>query len=297
MRIPKTTLDQWRVLQAIVDEGGYAQAAQALHRSQSSISYMVARLQEQLGMDLLVIEGRKARLTQNGKILLAEAVELLSRANSLEQLASNLQQGWEAEVRLAVDVAFPTPLLLQALTQFTRLVSTTRVQLTEVVLSGAEEALLGQQADIVVGTRVPAGYLGNLLLDVEFVAVAHPNHPLHQLQRELLTEDLKRHMQIVVRDSGTVSPRDEGWLGAPERWTVTSMETSVAMVQDGLGFAWLPRHLLQKRLQAGSLWPLPLRQGQVRQVPLYLIFGCTGQIGPATRQLATALEEAVVAQR
>ena len=295
MRLPKTTLEQWRVLQAIVEYGGYAQAAERLHRSQSSVSYMVARLQEQLGVNLLVIEGRKARLTQNGKVLLAAATELLSDANGLEQLALSLEQGWEPEVRLVVDVAFPTPLLLQALTRFSGLASQTRVQLTEVVLSGAEEALLGQQADIVIGTRVPAGYLGNLLLDVDFVAVAHPSHPLHQLKRELTSEDLKRHMQIVVRDSGTAKPRDEGWLGSPQRWTVTSMETSLAMVDDGLGFAWLPRHMLEKHLQDGSLWPLPLSKGKIRRVSLYLMFGCVGQAGPATRQLADVLEQIAAA--
>ncbi|WP_063771650.1 helix-turn-helix domain-containing protein [Cupriavidus necator] len=32
------------------------QAAEALHRSQSSVSYMVARLQEQLGLELFSME-------------------------------------------------------------------------------------------------------------------------------------------------------------------------------------------------------------------------------------------------
>src|SRR3546814_1063535 len=67
-------------------------------------------------------------------------------------------------------------LLLRALSQFTQVAGQTRLQLTEVVLSGADEALVEQRADILVGTRVPAGFLGNLLLDVDFIAVAHPLH-------------------------------------------------------------------------------------------------------------------------
>ncbi|MEX6039186.1 helix-turn-helix domain-containing protein [Providencia hangzhouensis] len=35
----RTTLDQWITLQAVVDYGGFAQAAEILHRTQSSISY------------------------------------------------------------------------------------------------------------------------------------------------------------------------------------------------------------------------------------------------------------------
>ncbi|HGX92916.1 MAG TPA: LysR family transcriptional regulator, partial [Candidatus Tenderia sp.] len=31
MKTPKVALEQWRVLQAVVDHGGYAQAAEQLH--------------------------------------------------------------------------------------------------------------------------------------------------------------------------------------------------------------------------------------------------------------------------
>ncbi len=100
MNMPRTTLEQWRVVQAIVEHGSYAQAAEALHRSQSSVSYMVARLQEQLGVELFSMEGRKARLTENGAALLARASELLGDAYRLEQLAGNLQAGWGARYGL-----------------------------------------------------------------------------------------------------------------------------------------------------------------------------------------------------
>jgi len=45
----KTTLAQWRALQAVVDEGSFARASLALNRSQSSVSYAVSRLEESLG--------------------------------------------------------------------------------------------------------------------------------------------------------------------------------------------------------------------------------------------------------
>ena len=61
----KTSLEQWGILAAVIDEGGFAQAAEALHKSQSAISYGVARLRgaEQVpGLAAQVIEaglGRK----------------------------------------------------------------------------------------------------------------------------------------------------------------------------------------------------------------------------------------------
>lgn len=293
---PRTTLEQWSVLQAIIEHGSYAKAAEALHRSQSSVSYMVARLHEQLGVELLAIEGRKAQLTPEGAVLLGRAKELLCDAQRLEQLAKSLRLGREPEVRLAADIVFPTRLLLAALARFAETAPATRVQLREVVLSGADEALIDQTADLAIGAQVPPGFLGDLLVEVEFVAVARPDHPLHQLDRDITVEDLAREQQIVIRDSGTRNPRDAGWLGAARRWTVTSVETSISLVAGGLGFAWLPCHLVQPYIESNTLKPLPLREGQRRRTPLYLIFAQPELAGPATRELAQVLREAAQAR-
>ncbi len=106
MKAPRVTLEQWRTLQAVVDHGGFAQAAEALHRSQSSISYTVARMQEQLGVPLLRIDGRKAVLTEAGHLLLRRSRQLVKQASQLEELAHHMEQGWEAEVRLVMDAAY-----------------------------------------------------------------------------------------------------------------------------------------------------------------------------------------------
>ena len=120
MKAPRITLDQWKILQAVIDHGGYAQAAQALHCSQSSVSYNIARMQEQLAMPLLRIEGRKAVLTETGEILLRRSRQLTADASQLEALAQQIQEGWEAEVRLVVDVAYPSQKIVQALQAFNR---------------------------------------------------------------------------------------------------------------------------------------------------------------------------------
>ena len=118
MKAPRVTLEQWRTLQAVVDHGGFAQAAEVLHRSQSSVSYTVARMQEQLGVPLLRIEGRRAVLTDAGGVLLRRSRQLVKQASQLEDLAYHMEQGWEAEVRLVVDAAYPNDKLVRALSAF-----------------------------------------------------------------------------------------------------------------------------------------------------------------------------------
>ncbi|MCG6886692.1 MAG: LysR family transcriptional regulator [Proteobacteria bacterium] len=289
MKGPRVSLEQWRVLQAVVDCGGYAQAAEYLHRSQSSVSYTVARLQEQLGIRLLQIEGRKAGLTEAGEALLRRSRHLLDAALDLEQFADSLEEGREAEIRLVVDTAFPTDLLMAALRQFAPYSQGTRVQLTEVVLSGAEDALAQGRADLAIAAHVPVNYLGDPLIELELQAVAHADHPLQHLERDVTMADLERELQVIIRDSGMLHKRDMGWLGAEYRWSVSSMETATTAVSQGLGYAWLPRHQIKDLLDSGLLKPLPLREGGIYKGVLYLIYGRAGEAGPATRQLAKLL--------
>jgi len=289
MNPPRGTLEQWRALQAVVEHGGYAQAAEHLFRSQSTVSYAVTKLQALLGIKLLEVQGRKAVLTDVGEVLLRRSQQLLKDAAEIEQLATQINQGREAEIHFVVDAAFPTSLLMQALKQFAAISEGTRVQLKEVVLSGGVEALLEGKADLVISGRAPPQFLSSTLLNVGFIAVAHPEHALHKLNRLLAVSDLSRELQVVIRDSGVKQNVDSGWLGAEHRWTVTSIQSATAVVSAGLGFAWLPQHEVQDKLDTGHLKVLPLEEGQEYCANLKLIFGKPGNIGPASRQLADIL--------
>jgi len=293
MKIPRSTLEQWQVLQAIVECGGYAQAAEALHRSQSSVSYMVAKLQEQLGVELLEIDGRRARLTKTGEALLSKARELLGDAYQLEQLAGSLGEGWEPEVRIAVDSLFPVELLVQVLRDFEPWAKHTRVNLEETVLSGSEDALVEKRVDLAIVSRIPVGFLGDELMDIEFIAVAHPCHELHMLGRELEVDDLARQLHIVVRDSGTLNPRAHGWLNSDQRWSVNNPSTRLEMLCSGLGFAWVPEHKMRRQLADGLLKPLPLRVGQRRKMSLSLVVAAPEVAGPATCRMANLIRKVV----
>jgi DNA-binding transcriptional LysR family regulator len=286
--LPRTSLEQWAVLAAVVDAGGFAQAAAALNRSQSAISYSIARLQESLDLPLLSIEGRKSVLTPHGQTLLARSRALVKDLGTLELLARSLKQGWESELKLVVDAAFPRTRLLEVIGELQSTCPSTQIQLADVVLSGAEQAIIEGSADVVVTSRVPPGFLSDWLLDVSFVAVARPDHPLFALQRELTSDDLVRHVQAVVRDSGTLHPRDEGWLGAERRFTVSSMEASLATILAGLAYAWLPEHLLAEQLHSGALRRLPLVTGAMRQVSLHIVLVQSNVPGPAARTAADA---------
>ena len=284
------SLKQWRIFHAVIDCGGFAEAAKSLHLSQSTISYTVSKLQDQLGTPLLRIEGRKAILTPEGRALLERSRNVLKEAVELETFAKNLGQGWGDEVRLVVDHNFPVHMLTQALSKFTEIgKGAAHVRLREVPVLQAEDIVRDPNVDLAIGERVPLGYLGEPLTEVEYVAVAHPAHALMLLEREPSSMDLAQHIQIDMGPGSGAAKPVGGGSKQIRRWTMNSFDTVVAAVCEGLGYAWLPKHRVQKWLDQGQLACLPLGDKQVYRSMLYLIYGRPWFTTPAASRLAEVL--------
>jgi len=282
---PRIALEHWRSLLAVVDAGGYAQAAQLLHKSQSAVTYAVQKMETLLGVKVFEVVGRKAHLTPTGEVLYRRAKALLEEAAALEVAAGSLAAGWEAELRLSVEIIFPTWLLLECFGRFAEERPEIRLELYESVLSGTEEALLQRKVELAICSQVPPGFAGDSLMRLRFIAAAHPQHPLHQLGRELTLQDLRKHRHLIIRDTGS-QRRSGSWLGAEQHWTVSQKATSIHAAVMGLGFAWFPEDTIRGELKNGELKPLPLREGAERWGELYLVFADRDYAGPGALRLA-----------
>lgn len=285
----KVTLEQWRMLKAVVDHGGFAHAAQAVHKSQSSINHAIHKMEGQLGVKLLEVKGRKAHLTDAGRLLLRRAERLLESASNIDALAASLEQGEEPEISLAIDQTFPADYITEVLVQFSQDYPNTRIQLYETVLSGAAEALIQGKVDLAIAGSGVSHFLAEPLFGVDFIAAASPVHPLIRSGKTVAVDDLVNHRQLVTRDSALHQNIDSGWLEAEERWTVSNIATSIDMIRRGVGFAWLPVTRIRELLRSGELVPLPLESGGLRSMVLQLYYAEHDNSGPAVRHLAELL--------
>lgn len=288
---PKVTLEQWRMLLAVVEYGSFAAAADRLLKSQSTVSYAMTRLQEQLGVKIFHMQGRKAVLTEAGELVLRRARGLVDEARALEQAAKDLAEGWEPEIRIVVDVIFPQSLLMTVLQRFAPESRHTWVELIETSLSGTQDAIVHGRADLALGGVVPTGFLSESLSQITFVAVAHPQHPLVRLKRPLQEADLKQYRQFVVRDSGPRRRLDAGWLGSEQRWTVSHFHQSINLLMSGLGYAFVPDHVARPYLDRGELVVLPVASGSTRDVALRMVFADRANAGPALQRFAEIVRE------
>jgi DNA-binding transcriptional LysR family regulator len=285
-------IDQWAALVSVVESGSYAKAAERLHKSQSTLTYAIQKVERLLGVKLFEIQGRKAVLTPTGQLLYRRGKTLVDDAERLERAAGELAKGWETEIRLAVDILFPTWLLVQCIGAFSAERPETRIELYETVLSGTDDMLLARSVDFVITSSIQQGFIGDVLTPVHAVCVAAPSHPLHHLGRPATIDDLRRHRHVVIRDTGIQRARSGGWLNE-QRWTVSHKATSIHALSLGYGYAWLPDEWIRGELERGALAPVPLREGAERAGSLYLVFADRDATGPGALRLAEIIREKV----
>ncbi|MGL6123488.1 MAG: LysR family transcriptional regulator [Shewanella sp.] len=286
----KSTLEQWRILQAVVDFGGYAQAAEKLNKSQSSLNHAVAKLQHQLGIELLEVKGRKAYLTPQGEVLLRRSRHVSQAVNELEQLASNLEQGWEPTLTIAREIIYPMESLVCALNAFLPYSRGTRIIMLDSVITGTQELIVQSKVDIAICAGAPPkGYLSEPLCEQELYLVSHPSHPLADLGTIEDDKLLAQYLQLVIKDTGVQSNIDIGWLKAEQRWTVSNFHEAKVILNQGIGFCWIPSFLVQEELASGNLVRLQLEGSQKRRIMLSLVIPNRDNQGPASKRLASLI--------
>ena len=291
----RITLDQWSALAAVVEAGGYAKAAERLNKSQSSVTYAVQQVQSQLGVKAFEISGRKAVLTPTGELLYRRARYLLDEASALEQSSKRLSAGWEAEILVAVELIFPNWLVLQCLAALGAESPHTRVEVIETVIGHQTDLLASKRVDLALFPVVPPGFAGESLMRMRFITVANPEHPLHKLDRKLTLRDLRRHRQLVTRES-SVERKTPRRVEATQRWTFSTLGSVIEAARAGHGFAFLPEDKIRGELAEGSLKPLPMADGGELFTDLYLIFADREHAGPATLRLADIIRETTAAE-
>jgi len=293
----KISLKQWRMFHAVIESDGFMEAAEKLHVSQSSISHALAKLQEQLGVSLLILKGRKAQITEEGKVLLERSRELLRDAVELEELAENLRLGWGPEIRMMIDPDFPAELLMRALREFSSSTRNVRLTVHESSAELACQALIDSKVDFTICAKVLPGYVSKELVGIEYVPVAHPANPLFALRRQLGADDLRSQREVTVSgcndymlaETGRPLPR------SMRPWNVSSIEGAIDALVDNSGYAWLPKYKLDAWLEKDKLRILPLQGANSHTKCLYLISGSTVQGNSCAMQFGEALRSGGVA--
>lgn len=267
----RTTLDEWEILHAVVQLGGFAPAAKQLNRSQSTISYAIARLQDHLGIKLFEIRGRRAQLTELGRVLLADVEPHLAGFQNLEQRARSLASGGESEVRISVDSIFPNSRLFAALAEYAQLFPYVQPRLRQSTFLSADTEFSMHNAHICITGLLSREFFSKPILAIRMIAVARRDHPLHALRRKINRADLMQHTLVTIEGTASGTLKHQPRVPAQRVLQVTSIEAAIDAVRSGLGFGWLPSYRIESDLATSELLPLHLPAGGSRDVRLNMV--------------------------
>jgi DNA-binding transcriptional LysR family regulator len=254
----RISLEALQILDAIDRRGSFAGAGKELHRVPSTISYTVAKLEEDLGVQVFERLGPKVALTRAGEELLREGRHLLKAAQDLEHRVRRVASGWETEFAIGMDSIFPPQVLEDDIRAFYAVADRTRLRIALGELTGTWEALLDRRVDLLIGATGEGpsggGYVSEVLGKAEFLFAVAPSHPLATIDHPLGKGDLHAHRAIAVADSARkLPPRTVGLLFGQDTLTVPDMRTKFALQLAGLGFGFLPVALARGAIRAGLL--------------------------------------------
>lgn len=254
----RLTLEALEVLDAIQRRGSFAGAAETVHRVPSAITYIVQKLEEDLGVTLFDRSGHRAVLTEAGKELLREGQRLLSAAHELESRVKRVATGYEVELRIAVNDVIPWDGLIPLIKEFYQTACGTRVRLSAEVYGGAWDALASDRADLVIGApgEAPAGggYVTRPFGQVDWAFMVAPTHPLATAPEPIPPEEILKHRSITAADSSrNLPPRTSGMLSGQDVLTVPDMSFKIAFQRAGLGVGYLPMHMTRDDVEAERL--------------------------------------------
>ena len=253
----RLTLDGLEVVDAVDRGGSFSAAAELLHKVPSTISYSVARLEQDLDVELFRRNGPRVELTEAGRELLRDGRLLLQAAADLECRVQRVASGWESSFQISVDTLIPVETLAPHVAAFQEAADSTRLRLTEEALTGAWESLLDTRSDLaIVAGPGPAGggYLAKEIARIEFWFCVAPFHPLANAEEPLGEAQLRAHTGIVVADSARRLPaRSLGLLSGQRTITVPTLRAKLWLQAEGIGVGYLPAVCAEEAVESGWL--------------------------------------------
>ncbi|WP_028468371.1 LysR family transcriptional regulator [Neptunomonas japonica] len=251
------TLDQLRTLCHIVECGSLKLAAESLHKTQPALSMAIKNLEAEYGFKIFNRQSYRLNLTPEGKPFYRKAQELLLNADQLNSMGRHLGEGNEPLVRFAYDLTSPHALILKALKQCQRQYPETELHVLCKSRFGALELLQNGQADLAVGPWWPTLYS---LGDLDTVAISHfkvllvASPELFQPGEVTCADQLKPQCHLTVEESGlNFDSENLMMMKGLRQWKTQDAHTLKQMLLGGLGWGFIPEHMVQNELIQGTL--------------------------------------------
>jgi len=243
-------LNELAAFAVVASERSFTHAAAKLGVSQSALSHSMKKLEQQLGTDIWLREGRTLRLTQAGQYLHAVAQRLIPQLNLAEERLRQFAQGERGTLRIGMECHPCYQWLLKIVSGYLAAWPLVDVDVKQKFQFGGIGALFGFEIDLLVtpDPLLKPGLRFEPVFDYEQVLVVHKNHPWAS-QEEVRPEQLNQETLITYPVPierldiynmfllpANVAPR--------KHKTIETTDIMLQMVASGRGVTALPKWLV-----------------------------------------------------
>jgi DNA-binding transcriptional LysR family regulator len=286
-------LNSLEALEAVVKYGGFARAAEHLHRVQSAVSHQVRKIERQLGLSVFNREGYRVHLTPAGEAILAEGRRLLAQAEHVRSIARQFSQEWEPSLRIIVDGILPLDPTLAAMRTLAAARVPTRIQVKVEFLRGVQLSFERDNGDLMLITDYAASpYLQEEALPaMDCILCAGRSHALARTKSVSLAQ-LQEHVELSVQHSSEEQGFDRHLFGCERAFYLSSHHTKKEALLMGVGFGWMPVYLVHNELKAGALREVRYVGGSWYRFTPRLVHRADRRLGRAGQQFISLLRKA-----
>ncbi|SDK41203.1 transcriptional regulator, LysR family [Methylophilus rhizosphaerae] len=263
------------IIREVEQQGSLTAAAEKLFLTQSALSHSIKKLEQQLGTDIWLREGRSLRLTQAGQYLLAVANRLLPQLSLAEERLRQFAQGERGTLRIGMECHPCYQWLLKVVSPYLADWPDVDVDVKQKFQFGGIGALFGYEIDMLV-TPDPLykpGLVFQPVFDYEQVLVVNSRHALAHAEyiapAQLGNETLITYPVDIDRLDIYNQFLQPAGISPHIHKPIETTDIMLQMVASGRGVAALPRWLVSEYQNRFDVVPVKLgEQGIAKQIYL-----------------------------
>lgn len=284
-------IQQLRVFVAVVDNGSFSRAAEALRMARPGVTNAVNALENEVGARLLHRTTRRSSLTTEGERFYDRATRLLTEISDAKNLFGGSSFTPRGRLRVDIPVALSRPLIINRIPEFKQLYPE-----VDIILGVSDQPvdLIADGVDCVlrIGELAPTSMIARKIASITMVVCGSPGYLSANGTPETV-EDLRGHQAVNYfsgrghRPMAWALPGDTSLPQFALRSGVMINDTDafVACALNGLGLIQVPGLVVAEHLVSGALvevvpdmktirWPLsimyPNRQHLAPQVRAFI---------------------------
>ena len=269
----------------VIEKQSFSQAALQLNISKALVSMRIKRLEQEIGVSLLIRNTRKLTLTEAGHELYLQFKDLLL---NITQSIENIRQGQQSAsgiLRMTSTYEFGHQILWELLAEFCQQHQALHLQC---LFDAKPYDLIREQIDVAIrlGQLHDSTYKARKLAEYDIVLVASKSYA-NQMQFEHIKQ-LEQADWISNLNLNTIQfwnfkkGTEQLTLHEKTKYAANNVQTMKQMLLANLGVAILPKWLIEQELQQHSLVQL-FSQYQLGRQGIYAVFPNQSYVPTKTR--------------